>query len=50
MNAFRVKLAAIVVSGSVMAEIVIDFDELQRLLGTTDLLALGGRYDDSSAG
>lgn len=29
---------------------MLDFDELQRLLGTADLLALGRRYDDSNAG
>ena len=29
---------------------MIDFDELQRLLRTADMLALGRRYDDSNAG
>ena len=29
---------------------MLDFDELQRLLGTADMLALGRRYDDSNAG
>jgi hypothetical protein len=28
---------------------MIDFDELQRLLGTADLLAAGRRYDDPGA-
>jgi 2-methylisocitrate lyase-like PEP mutase family enzyme len=28
---------------------MIDFDALQRLLGTADMLALGKRYDDSNA-
>jgi 2-methylisocitrate lyase-like PEP mutase family enzyme len=28
---------------------MIDFDELQRLLGTADMLALGKRYDDPGA-
>ena len=28
---------------------MIDFDALQQLLGTADMLALGKRYDDSSA-